>query len=178
MLNNKISERERLLKLIDGGPEAIKEIEKKQIENLDRARAAAVFSFIKEKTAAIFGKTKDEAASTSQPKNILIPGLLAAAVILAAAYSAGNYMKHKVPPSSAGVITHPTDKSVPDLQAVHLKLVGVDWSNEPVALIEDSRTGKTYFAKKNDSVSDAKVKQIFKDKVIVQVRHQTVELKA
>ena len=167
MLDNKTSDRERLLKLIDGGPEVVKEVEKKQLEELDRDRAEAVFLFFKGTATWMF-----------QKKVLWVP-LTAGVLILAAVWHfTGPRMKPAAPVSSAGVISHPTDKSPAEPQAIPLKLVGVDWSSDPVALIEDSRSGKTYFAKKNDSVNDAKVKQIMKDKVVIQYHHQTVELKS
>ena len=58
-----------------------------------------------------------------------------------------------------------------------LKLVGVDWGGNPVALIEDTKTGKTYFVKKGESVKELTVLEIFRDSVKLRYDNTTVELK-
>ena len=59
-----------------------------------------------------------------------------------------------------------------------LRLVGVDSSDaSPVALLEDLKTGKTYFVRVNEKVKDARVKQIQKNKVVVSYHGKNVELR-
>lgn len=58
-----------------------------------------------------------------------------------------------------------------------LKLVGVDWGGNPVALIEDTRTQKTYFVKKGESIKEFRVMDIFKDRVSLRYGNKVVELK-
>ena len=58
-----------------------------------------------------------------------------------------------------------------------LKFVGADWGVNPVVLIEDVQTGKTYFVKKGDSVKDFKVTEIFRDRAILRHGNKVVELK-
>lgn len=58
-----------------------------------------------------------------------------------------------------------------------LKLVGVDWGGNPVALIEDTKTQKTYFVKKGESVKDLKVMEIFRDRVKLRYDNKVIELK-
>ncbi len=58
-----------------------------------------------------------------------------------------------------------------------LKLVGVDWGGNPVALIEDTQIKKTYFVKKGESVKDLKVMDIFRDRVTLRYDNKVVELK-
>ena len=58
-----------------------------------------------------------------------------------------------------------------------LKLVGVDWGGNPVALIEDTKTQKTYFVKKGESVKELKVMEIFRDRVTLRYDNKVVELK-
>lgn len=48
-----------------------------------------------------------------------------------------------------------------------LKLVGIDWDGEPVAMIEDIQSGKTYFAKENAKIEDVKVIKIQPDSVVI-----------
>jgi len=57
------------------------------------------------------------------------------------------------------------------------KLVGVDWGGNPVALIEDTKTGKTYFVKKGESVKESRVTEIFRDRVTLRYDNKVVELK-
>lgn len=58
-----------------------------------------------------------------------------------------------------------------------LKFVGADWCENPVVLIEDVQTGKTYFVKKGDSVKDFKVTEISRDRVTLRHGNKVVELK-
>jgi len=62
------------------------------------------------------------------------------------------------------VNTGPSAKSL-DV-AANLKLVGISWSNDPDAMIEDTKELKTYFVKRGEMVGEVKVQAIFKDKVV------------
>ncbi len=57
------------------------------------------------------------------------------------------------------------------------KLVGIDWGEHPVALIEDTQAGKTYFVKKGDSVKDMKVMEVLRDRVKIIYYNKLFELK-
>ena len=59
----------------------------------------------------------------------------------------------------------------------HLKLVGIAWSDSPDAMIEDTKVSRTFFVKRGDMISDVQVEEIYKDKVVLRYRSQTVELK-
>jgi hypothetical protein len=61
--------------------------------------------------------------------------------------------------------------------AASLKLVGISWSNDPDAMIEDTKALKTYFVKRGEMVGEAKVQAIFKDKVILNLNSEEFELK-
>lgn len=61
--------------------------------------------------------------------------------------------------------------------AGNLKLVGISWSNDPDAMIEDSKALRTFFVKRGQMVGDAKVQAIFKDKVVLSYNGEEVELK-
>jgi hypothetical protein len=68
--------------------------------------------------------------------------------------------------------------SAKDLEVVsNFKLVGISWSNDPDAMIEDSKALKTFFVKRGEMVGDAKVQAIFKDKVVLSYNGQEIELK-
>ena len=49
----------------------------------------------------------------------------------------------------------------------NLRLVGISWSNDPDAMIEDTRALRTFFVKRGQMIGDVKVEAIFKDKVIL-----------
>jgi hypothetical protein len=59
----------------------------------------------------------------------------------------------------------------------NLKLVGISWSDNPDAMIEDSKTMRTFFVKRGDVVGDIKVEAIFKDKVVLNFAGEDVDLK-
>lgn len=58
-----------------------------------------------------------------------------------------------------------------------LKLVGILWSADPEAVIEDSAGKKTYMSRAGDSVDRWKIKQIFQNKVILEDGQGEWELK-
>lgn len=57
------------------------------------------------------------------------------------------------------------------------KLVGISWSNDPDAIIEDEKAKKTYFIKTGHLIEDIKVQAILKDRVILHYQNEEVELK-
>ena len=57
-----------------------------------------------------------------------------------------------------------------------LRLVGIAWSEEPVAMIEDTATKKTYFLKSGESINDFKIDNILKDRVVLSFEGETIEL--
>ena len=59
----------------------------------------------------------------------------------------------------------------------HLKLVGISWSNDPDAMIEDTRALRTFLVKRGQMIGDFKVQAIFKDKIILSYGGEEVELK-
>jgi hypothetical protein len=61
--------------------------------------------------------------------------------------------------------------------AASLKLVGISWSSDPDAMIEDTKATKTYFVKRGEMVGDARVQAIFKDKVVLSLDKEEFELK-
>lgn len=59
----------------------------------------------------------------------------------------------------------------------HLKLVGISWSDDPDAMIEDTKALRTFFVKRGGLVGVVKVQAIFKDKVILSYGEEEIELK-
>jgi hypothetical protein len=58
-----------------------------------------------------------------------------------------------------------------------LKLVGISWSKNPDAIIEDTKTGKTYFLKRGGLIGEVKVQAMSKDKVILSYGGEEIELR-
>lgn len=61
--------------------------------------------------------------------------------------------------------------------AQNFKLVGISWSNDPDAMIEDTVAKKTFFVKRGQLVGEFKVQAISKDKVILLYGQEEIELK-
>ncbi|MCM8782733.1 MAG: hypothetical protein NC828_06795 [Candidatus Omnitrophica bacterium] len=59
----------------------------------------------------------------------------------------------------------------------HLKLVGISWSKDPDAMIEDSRALRTFFVKRGQMIGEVKVQAIFKDKVVLNYAGEEIELR-
>ncbi len=58
-----------------------------------------------------------------------------------------------------------------------LKLVGISWSNDPDAMIEDTKAMRTVFIKRGGVIGEVKVQAIFKDKVILSYAGEEIELR-
>lgn len=56
------------------------------------------------------------------------------------------------------------------------KLVGISWGDEPLAMLEESATGRTYFLKKDQEFKGIKVQQIDKERVRLTFEGQEAEL--
>ena len=80
------------------------------------------------------------------------------------------------------IAKQPEPKETKNIQAIakktsYLKLVGISWSNNPDAMIEDTRAKKTLFVKEGDLINDILVKKILRDKVILNLEGENIELK-
>ncbi|MCM8814060.1 MAG: hypothetical protein NC924_09045 [Candidatus Omnitrophica bacterium] len=58
-----------------------------------------------------------------------------------------------------------------------LKLVGISWSEDPDAIIEAERAQKTFFVKRGYQINDIEVKDILKDRVVLRVEGNEVDLR-
>jgi len=58
-----------------------------------------------------------------------------------------------------------------------LKLVGISWSKDPDAIIEDEKSKRTFFVKRGQMIGDIKVEGIFKDKVVLGYAGEEIELR-
>ena len=59
----------------------------------------------------------------------------------------------------------------------NLKLVGISWSHDPDALIEDSKALRTFFVKVGQMIGEVKVQAIFKDRVILRYGVEEIEIR-
>jgi len=59
----------------------------------------------------------------------------------------------------------------------NLKLVGVIWSDNPQAMIEDTKEQRTYLLNTGEQMGKIKIKKIFRDKVILDIEGQEKELR-
>lgn len=178
------SNRERLLRLIDGGADAVREVERERSAKAVEMPAASQPETVRDealKQAA--AKTPVASAAPSKAMFTLPVGrsvwiLLAAVLISSGFLLRGRFVP---PPAKASEAASSTPQqlapSVSDETAIGLRLVGVDTSEPPVALLEDLSTGKTYFAHKNDKIKNVRVKEIHRKMIEVSVDGRTVELR-
>ena len=169
------SNRERLLRLIDGGTEALKEMQpepvvqppaKKTVSAWTSARLA--FAGWRAKLPALSGADSMRLGKWLIVLAALIAGLHYGLEMLKTMKPA---VKPETVPSAASAVSE-------EESGVGLRLVGVDTSDSsPVALLEDIKTGKTYFARTNEKIKEARVKQIQKNKVTVSYQGKNVELR-
>ena len=59
----------------------------------------------------------------------------------------------------------------------NFKLVGISWSDDPDAMIEDAKALRTFFVKRGQMLGEVKVQAIFKDKVVLSYQGEEIELK-
>jgi hypothetical protein len=58
-----------------------------------------------------------------------------------------------------------------------LRLVGISWSDDPDAMIENTKSSQTFFIKKGSPIGDLKVEDILKDRIVLRYNKELVELK-
>lgn len=170
MPDNPSNNRERLLRLIDGGHEALKEFQ--EPIKVPPAPKKPV------QLARLLVEWKAKALPVSQKR--LRPALFVLGGLVLAGWLFRLGMP-VVPGLEAVKAIRQDEAGTAGAETVEnqtgLRLVGVDTSEPPVALLEDLKTGKTYFVRVNERVREARVKQIEKNRVTVTVRGKTVELR-
>ena len=161
--------RERLLRLIDGGGEALREMHEQQ----EPAKTEPLKTPVPIAARASSGwKARLPSLSERDAARIAQAALLS--IIVLAVLHYGTEILKALPnprPADPAAVSAPEEGS-----GTGLRLVGVDLSGPPVAMLEDLKTGKTYFARVNDRVKDVRVKHIVKNKVLVSAHGRTVEL--
>lgn len=82
----------------------------------------------------------------------------------------------KVPEEAKVVEPPPSPKEIE--RTKNFSLVGISWSSDPEAMIEDSQNKRTYFVKRGQALdNEVKVVTIFKDKVIMTYKGKEFELR-
>jgi len=78
-------------------------------------------------------------------------------------------------PIQGGVSKELTPRIIEETQ--RFKLVGISWSKNPDAMIEDTVALRTFFLKRGQMLGRVKIEAIFKDKVILGFEGEEVELR-
>jgi hypothetical protein len=218
MANEAGSDRQRLLKLIDGDAAALKKIENKK-RIAEASREAREFAFLfKRRAGEIFCRLRKGDISFSWLRSFPVNKVLAVVLAAMSVYLIVNFIgvtvfrkgsvvpatsKYEQQKSSSYTELSPLGyyldqtawKDIFNPQRLSLaataarevasssepfagfRLVGIDWGEQPVALIEDIQGGKTYFVKKGDMVKDMRVIDILHDRVKVSYYNKLIELK-
>jgi len=77
-------------------------------------------------------------------------------------------------PRTASTTEAPPSRLDPKTLVSGLRLVGIAWAEEPIAMVEQQQ--QTHFLKKGDTLGTLTVKEIFRDHVVFQASDQEVEL--
>jgi len=78
-------------------------------------------------------------------------------------------------PKEPAFVEEPSSKAAE--ATASLKLVGISWSDQPDAIIEDTKLNHTFFVKKGGKIGDVKIENIFKDRVLLSYEKELIELK-
>ena len=182
-MENKISDRARLLKLIDGQPNAAPAGPENPATPVDLPeKAYSALTKLKGRYGPRVLSGFHRLGLDKKEGVLLILVCVAVLFFLVPRFFKG---KKVVPaPAAAAQVSAPPDtvqpSRLPPEEAgprIGIRLVGVDWGEVPVALVEDTGTGRTYFVKENDKILGSRVKSIEKDRVLVSYRGQNVELR-
>jgi hypothetical protein len=217
MANEPHSDRQRLLKLIDGDAATLKVAETKK-KIADTSRKLKEFLFLaKERTAEALRRLRKGELSFPWPGSLPVNRILAVllalmsvylvvrfaaitlfgrgnVVLLASKYEAGKDSSFTELRPLGYYLDNVTGKDIFNPQRLSqagasrdespsaqlfagFKLVGIDWGEKPVALIEDTQAGKTYFVKKGDTVKDIRVTDVAQDRVTIIYNNKMIELK-
>ena len=88
-------------------------------------------------------------------------------------FAIGQVPEPEVKPGEEGVLTAKEADRTKDFA-----LVGIAWSSDPEAMVEDSKNKKTFFVKRGQALDDeVKVVTIFKDKAVLTYKGKEFELR-
>ena len=133
-----------------------------------------VFDFFKVNSnlRSRFEKTLQASKSTiTEEKKVAFPGVNIEEILTQA--KRRNVFTFLAAPSKAEVSLSP------DIAAIiaNLKLVGIIWSSNPQAMIENTREQRTFLLSQGEQIGQMKVKRILQDKIIIEVEGQEQELR-
>lgn len=172
------SERERLLKLVDETPRLAASAPVSSAPAADPtaplSRPRAVFQ-IKESAARAYDRVR--AAVSSPERDRQFPLVTATLILILAAAFLFGVERWRMWSATREVATVSDVEAQTIQDGLGLKLVGIDWSEVPVALVENRATGKTHFLRQGDTIKGARVQLIFKDKVIFNTEKGRIALR-
>lgn len=87
-----------------------------------------------------------------------------------------NPLTKVVEPTETGEQSHRVGFKIAEATK-DLKLVGISWSNDPDAMIEDRGQNRVYFLKKGEAIGKIRIVAIFKDKVVLSYEGEELELR-
>ena len=142
----------------------------------------SIFSFFvsmahfKKKMSHVLSQIK-EGQSASNPAELT--RLKVASYYLEKARSRDIFkMGRKIEQSEVKEITPADVPSPPKINEAtqYLRLVGISWSNDPDAIIEDTKAYRTFFVKRGQMIDGVRVQAILKDRVVLSYEGEEIEL--
>ena len=118
-----------------------------------------------------FDKLMVDSAS-AQNKETVLPALNVDMNELSQQLRARNIFSFMPTRAVAGELTTEVPVAI-----TNYKLVGIMWSDNPQAMIEDTKEQKTYLLGNGEALGQVKVKKIFRDKVVIGKDEQEWELR-
>jgi len=110
-------------------------------------------------------------ASAAQEIAVLIPAVNLGEVLIQAK-KRNMFTLLPAPTKAEGSAAQETVQKV-----TNLKLVGIIWSNNPQAMIENSTDQRTSLLSTGEKLGDITIKKIFRDKVILEINGEEQELR-
>ncbi len=128
-------------------------------ERLEKIKAEAVGSVYKEENAPSMGANIGELMANVAKRNIF--------------KLSSEENQAQVPISQTSRQRSTAGAGIPG----DIKLVGIIWTDNPQAMMEDTKEQKTYLVSTGDNIGDLKIKKILSDKVIISKGEQEWELR-
>jgi type II secretory pathway component PulC len=83
---------------------------------------------------------------------------------------------HVLEPAPVAIQAPAGGRGYADLLKQDFRLVGIVWAEEPIAMIEQVGTGRTYPVKAREPLGQFTVKSVLKDRVVFEINGQELEL--
>ena len=118
---------------------------------------------------------------TNVEDGIKAEGFKEASILKAASYYLEKIRQRNIFKMGPLIVSDERGKKGPSsrlLEATqHFRLVGISWSGDPDAMIEDAEKKRTFFVKRGQMIGSFKVRAILKDRVILSLGNEEIELK-